>query len=134
MNDYFAGNLARERQADYLREIAHDELVAQVHRAAEAVAPATDRDSVAHPAHLRLRALLGRLLIAVTASLMLTLALIGPVAAAGGSGGCAVFGAATVEGAHAGGFGSFVAGYASGGPGVLSGIVAGEHAEMCVAR
>ncbi len=74
-----------------------------------------------------------RLLIAVAASLMLIVALIAPVAAAGGSGGCAAFGAATVEGAQAGGFGPFVAGYASSGPGVLSGIVAAEHAEMCVA-
>ncbi len=39
MNDYFAGNLARERQADFMREIAHDELVAQARRAAEATTP-----------------------------------------------------------------------------------------------
>ena len=73
-----------------------------------------------------------RLLIAMAATLMLTLALIGPVAAAD-RGGCSSFGAATVEGARAGGFGPFVAGYASSAPGVLSGIVASEHADMCIA-
>ncbi|MGZ6269958.1 MAG: hypothetical protein ACXWMU_05255 [Candidatus Limnocylindrales bacterium] len=31
MND-FALRLAQERQADYLREVQHDELVAQAHR------------------------------------------------------------------------------------------------------
>jgi len=61
MNDYFAGNLARERQAEYLREVAHDELVAQVHRATEADAPAADRASTARAAQLRVRALLDHL-------------------------------------------------------------------------
>ncbi len=127
MNDYFAGNLARERQADYLREIAHDELVAQARRAAESGHRAADR----HP-----RSFLRRFVVAAGAGLVLTLGLIGPVAAAGGSGGCATFGAATVAGAQATdvAFGPFVAGYASSGPGVLSGIVAGEHAVMCVAH
>ena len=61
MNDYVAGLLARERQADYMREIAHDELAALVHRASEADAPAGDGPPVEHSAQLRLRGLLGRL-------------------------------------------------------------------------
>jgi hypothetical protein len=60
MNDYFAGNLARERQADFMREIAHDELVARARLAAETVTPEGERYSVAHPALHRLLALLGR--------------------------------------------------------------------------
>ena len=47
-----------------------------------------------------------RVLISVAASLMLMLALVGPVAAAGP--GCSDFGAATVAGAHAGKFGQLV--------------------------
>jgi hypothetical protein len=33
MNDYFAGGLARERQADYMREVERDALAARLHRA-----------------------------------------------------------------------------------------------------
>jgi len=47
-----------------------------------------------------------RVLISVAASLMLMLALVGPVAATGP--GCSDFGAATVAGAHAGKFGQLV--------------------------
>lgn len=66
MNDYFAGKLAGERQADYLREVEHDELVAQLHRAeaeadAEADAPVGDRSAVAPPVHHRWRNLLAHL-------------------------------------------------------------------------
>lgn len=32
-NDYIAGRLMRERQADYLREVQRDELAAQLHAA-----------------------------------------------------------------------------------------------------
>ncbi len=60
MNDYVAGNLARERQADYLREVAHDDLVAQARRRAEVAAPGRDRHSGLHPAHRRWRALIAR--------------------------------------------------------------------------
>ncbi len=127
MNDYFAGNLGRERQADFLREIAHDKLVAQARRGAETDHGAADRRPLSS---------LRRFVVAAGAGLVLALGLIGPVAAAGGSGGCAAFGAATVAGAQATdfAFGPFVAGYASSGPGVLSGIVVGEHADMCVAH
>lgn len=38
MNDYAIGRLARERQADYMREVERDELVAQLHRAEAAAA------------------------------------------------------------------------------------------------
>jgi len=41
------------------------------------------------------------------------------------------FGAVTAGGAHAGGFGQFVSSFATTGPGMISGIVAGEHAEFC---
>jgi hypothetical protein len=62
MNDYFAGKLAGERQADYMREVEHDELVAQLHRAeAEADAPVGDRSAVSPPVHHRWRDLLGHL-------------------------------------------------------------------------
>lgn len=60
MNDYVAGGLAHQRQADYMREIAHAELVAQVHLASEVDAPAGDRALVARTVPPRLRELLGR--------------------------------------------------------------------------
>ncbi len=72
-----------------------------------------------------------RFLRVVAASVLLTLALVVPVAASGG-GGCSAFGAVTASDAHAGGFGRFVASYATTGAGVISGIVAGEHAGYCV--
>jgi hypothetical protein len=62
MNDFFAGRLAHERQADYFREVQHDELVAQVHGAAsEGSAPTSAQAHLAHPARHRLRSLLDRL-------------------------------------------------------------------------
>lgn len=62
MNDYFAGKLAGERQADYLREVAHDQLLAQVHRAeADAQALAAGHSTVAPPMHHRWRHRLGQL-------------------------------------------------------------------------
>jgi hypothetical protein len=67
-----------------------------------------------------------RVLISVAVSLMLMLALVGPVAATGP--GCSDFGAASGKGP---GFGPFVASYATQGPGTISGIVKGEHATMC---
>ncbi len=69
-----------------------------------------------------------RFLTAVAASLLLALALVVPVAAHGS---CAGFGAVTAGGARAGGFGPFVSSYARTGPGVISGIVAGEHVDFC---
>jgi hypothetical protein len=63
-----------------------------------------------------------RLLTAATASLLLMLALVGPVGAVGP--GCSDFGAASGKGP---GFGPFVASYATQGPGTISGIVQGEH-------
>jgi hypothetical protein len=67
-----------------------------------------------------------RVLISVAVSLMLMLALVGPVAATGP--GCSDFGAASGKGP---GFGPFVASYAIQGPVTISGIVQGEHATMC---
>lgn len=62
MNDYFAGGLARERQADYMREVEHDELVAQVHRGEpEAHVPKADRSRVTPQAHRRWRDLIEHL-------------------------------------------------------------------------
>jgi hypothetical protein len=63
-----------------------------------------------------------RLLTAAAASLLLMLALVGPVGAVGP--GCSDFGAASGKGP---GFGPFVASYATQGPGTISGIVQGEH-------
>jgi hypothetical protein len=62
MNDYFVGRLARERQADYVREVEHDELVAQARRTAINSDPRqqiSDRQ-VVPPSHLLLRRLLAR--------------------------------------------------------------------------
>jgi len=66
-----------------------------------------------------------RVLISVAASLMLMLALVGPVAATGP--GCSDFGAASGKGP---GFGPFVASFATQGPGTISGIVAWEHSVL----
>ena len=74
-----------------------------------------------------------RVLISVAASLMLMLALVGPVAAAGP--GCSDFGAATVAGAHnARPFGQIVSSVKSGGvPGFNSvrALVQFEHGLYC---
>ncbi len=69
-----------------------------------------------------------RFLVITAASVMLVLALVAPAAA---SSSCQEFGAATADGAQAGGFGQFVSSYATQEPGTISGIVAGEHATMC---
>ena len=62
MNDYFAGHLARERQADRLREIEHDELVARAHRAhLDGEAPAPPRAQAVSRTRRRPWDLLGRL-------------------------------------------------------------------------
>ena len=75
-----------------------------------------------------------RILMALAASLLLTLALVAPVAAGEQHRSCAGFGAVTAAGAQAGGFGQFVASYARTGSGVINGIVAGEHIDFCAAR
>jgi hypothetical protein len=64
VNDYISGGLARERQADYLRQVERDELAALVHRAradraAAIAAPASTR--VVARRHHRWRDLLGHL-------------------------------------------------------------------------
>ncbi len=74
-----------------------------------------------------------RVLVSVAAGLMLTLALVGPVAAAGP--GCSDFGEATVEYAQAGHFGTLVASVAHGAfapefTGV-SDLVQWEHGQYC---
>ena len=72
-----------------------------------------------------------RVLISVAASLMLMLALVGPVAATGP--GCSGFGHATASLAdvlHP--WGRFLSGYAR--QGMVSGLVASEHARDCVQR
>jgi len=62
MNDYFVGSLARERQADFMREIAHDELAAQTHGArSDGQAPAVSPAHLPHPVQDRLRTVLHRL-------------------------------------------------------------------------
>lgn len=74
-----------------------------------------------------------RLLIALTASVLLVLALVAPVTATGP--GCSDYGKATVELAHAGGFGQLVASVAHGAlaPAFdgVSDLVAWEHSTMC---
>ena len=64
-----------------------------------------------------------RLLTAATASLLLTLALVAPVGAADPGPGCSDFGHAS----GGAGFGQVISSFATQGPGVISGIVAGEH-------
>jgi hypothetical protein len=75
-----------------------------------------------------------RLLSAAAASLLLIVALAAPVAASEQHGSCAGFGALTAEAAPGGGLGELVSTYAPTGPRVISGIVAGEHADFCAAR
>jgi len=77
-----------------------------------------------------------RILVAMAASLMLMLALVGPVAAAGP--GCSDFGAASAAGGHKQipglegvPFGQVLQLFAHTRPGAISAIVAGEHADMC---
>jgi hypothetical protein len=62
MNDYFASSLAREHQADLLREVAHDELAALARRArSDGQTPAASRAHLPHPTQDRLWTLLHRL-------------------------------------------------------------------------
>jgi hypothetical protein len=77
-----------------------------------------------------------RLLVAVSASLLLTLALVAPVGAAGP--GCSDFGAASATGGHKAipglegvPFGQVLSLFVHTGPGAISAIVAGEHSTMC---
>ena len=74
-----------------------------------------------------------RLLTAAATSLLLTVALAAPVAAGEQHGSCAGFGAVTAGLAPGGALGQLVSSYAPTGPGVISSIVASEHAEFCVA-
>ena len=75
-----------------------------------------------------------RLLAAMAASLLLIVALGAPVAASEQHRSCAGFGAVTAGLAPGGGLGQLVSSFAPTGPGVISGIIAYEHAEFCVAR
>ena len=75
-----------------------------------------------------------RLLTTAAASLLLIVALAAPVAASEQHGSCAGFGAVTAGLAPGGGLGQLVSTYAPTGPGVISGIIASEHAEFCVSR
>jgi hypothetical protein len=77
-----------------------------------------------------------RVLISVAASLMLMLALVGPVAAAGP--GCSDFGAASaaggqqeIPGLEGVPFGQVLQLFVHTGPGAISVIVADEHSTMC---
>ena len=71
-----------------------------------------------------------RLMISVAASLLLVLALVGPVGAAGP--GCSTFGATTAGLAHSERpFGQLVSGVARGEPGGASWLIASEHSTMC---
>jgi len=74
--------------------------------------------------------------VAIAASLLLTLALVAPVAATGP--GCSDFGAASAAGGHkeipgleGTPFGQVLQLFVHTGPGAVSAIVAGEHADMC---
>jgi hypothetical protein len=64
MNDYIVGSLASDRQAGFIREVEHDELVAQAHRDPEgsaAVSQGADRPPLDPPVPhgwRRLRALI----------------------------------------------------------------------------
>jgi hypothetical protein len=98
MNDYFASWLAHERQADYVREVEHDELAAQVHLVDRPRrGPVLDRFTDGSA---------GRFLIMAVAAIALVLALAAPVAATGP--GCSDFGAASAGLAQEGGFGKLV--------------------------
>lgn len=77
-----------------------------------------------------------RFLMAMAASILLTLALVAPVAATGH--GCSDFGAASAAGGHKEipglegiPFGQVLQLFAHTGPGAISVIVAGEHVDMC---
>ncbi len=59
MNDYFAGELGRGRQADYMRQVENDELVAEFRRGEAAKAAAEPRTG--HHLGERWRAMLGHL-------------------------------------------------------------------------
>jgi hypothetical protein len=125
MNDYFAAGLAHERQADYLREVEHDELVAQVHPVDRpSYAPVPDRSTGGSA---------GRLLITALAAVALVLALAAPVAADNASyPGCSNFGAVqTGDVAPHGVLGAVIKSIAPTGPGVLSGIVQEEYGVFC---
>ena len=64
MNEYFIHRLARERQAEYLRESAHDELVVLAHLATgdrALTTPTPERAPIALQAHHLWRGLLGHL-------------------------------------------------------------------------
>ena len=74
-----------------------------------------------------------RVLMALAASLLLALALVAPVAA-NEQHGCAGFGAVTAGLAPGGALGQLVSSVAPTGPGVVSGIVAGEHMDFCAAH
>ena len=72
-----------------------------------------------------------RLLTAAAASLLLMLALVGPVGAAD-TPGCSYFGTvATGDYAPHGALGALISSFAPTGPRVISGIVASEHGEYC---
>ncbi|MFI5254484.1 MAG: hypothetical protein ACHQ15_03410 [Candidatus Limnocylindrales bacterium] len=51
MNDFVAGVLARERQADYMREVEGDELAALAHRAPEGGPAPTGTSRASAAAH-----------------------------------------------------------------------------------
>jgi hypothetical protein len=62
MNDFVAGRLAHERQADYLRQVAHDELAAEFHRTDGAADLHPDKDDIVEqPTRRWWRVTLGRL-------------------------------------------------------------------------
>jgi len=75
-----------------------------------------------------------RLLTAAAASLLLIVALAAPVAAGEQHGSCAGFGAVTAGLAPGGALGELVSSVAPTGPGVVSGIVTGEHVDFCASR
>ncbi len=78
-----------------------------------------------------------RVLVSMAMSVLLVLALVVPVAAADAPG-CSTFGAASAAGGHKEipglegvPFGQVLQLFAHTGPGAISAIVAGEHADMC---
>jgi hypothetical protein len=128
MNDYFASWLAHERQADYVREVEHDELVAQVHLVGRLRrAPGRARSTGGSA---------GRFLTMAVAAIALVLALAAPVAADNASyPGCSNFGAvATGDFAPGGALGALISSVAPRNPGVVSGIVQWEHGLYCAPR
>ncbi len=72
-----------------------------------------------------------RLRTAVAAGIVLIVALAAPVAASDQHRSCAGYGSVTAELAPGGGLGQLVSSFAPTGPGVISGIVASEHALFC---